>query len=278
MQLLNWRDFQHYKNRDVPWVKFYYRLVHDREYRALSHEARCLLTDLWLIGSRSLDGVLTESPDELAWTLRETVPWVVTQLREIVSQRDSKGLKWLELDPEYSACLDNTYSESCLEKEGEGEGEREKEKESTSPPATALALVRRDTPEPNQLPAPIAEVATRSDRAKELRHQLEQAAGLVFSYACAAWGKTNGYALDEKRRKRLMARLREFEGDPTPLLYAADGAKRDDFLSGRDPKAPRCYLDISTVYRDREQVERLRDLVPQRAERHPVLAELLARA
>jgi hypothetical protein len=68
--------------------------------------------------------------------------------------------------------------------------------------------------------------------------------------------------LDRKRERRLMARLRESAGDWGQLCYAVDGAMRDDWLMGRAVNSPRKYDGIETIFRDREQVERLAELCP----------------
>jgi len=67
---------------------------------------------------------------------------------------------------------------------------------------------------------------------------------------------------DRKRERRLMARLREAGGDWGQLCYAVDGALRDDWLMGRAMNSQRKYDGIETIFRDREQVERLAELCP----------------
>ncbi len=100
---------------------------------------------------------------------------------------------------------------------------------------------------------------------------LRLAANVVFSYWHARMGKTARTILDPKRERLLIARLRENGGDVTELLYVVDGALRDDFLMGRDPKATRKNDGVELLFRDRAHVERLRDAVPKRLELHPFL-------
>lgn len=102
---------------------------------------------------------------------------------------------------------------------------------------------------------------------------LAAGAEVVFAYWKARLGKNGRTVLDRKRESRIVARLRENGGDVAELLYAIDGALRDDYLMGRDPKAPRAYDGVETIFRDRAQVERLASTVPQRAERHPFLEQ-----
>jgi hypothetical protein len=44
----NWERFQHYKDRDPPWIKLHRTLASDPEWLALSGHRRALLISLWL--------------------------------------------------------------------------------------------------------------------------------------------------------------------------------------------------------------------------------------
>jgi hypothetical protein len=44
----NWDKFQHYKDRDPPWIKLYRDLLHKDEWLDLPLAARGLLTGIWL--------------------------------------------------------------------------------------------------------------------------------------------------------------------------------------------------------------------------------------
>lgn len=75
------------------------------------------------------------------------------------------------------------------------------------------------------------------------------------------WKETHNHPtskLDDKRRKRINARLEE--GYPVDdLLAAISGALNDSWLMGKNPGNKR-YDGIETILRDAAQVERLRDL------------------
>lgn len=80
---------------------------------------------------------------------------------------------------------------------------------------------------------------------------------LVFSHWQAEHHHPNA-KLDEKRRKRIKARLAEgFTVDE--LCRAICGAKGDSWLMGKNP-SKKLYDGIDTILRDAAQVERLRDL------------------
>lgn len=48
IEIPNWDRFQHYRDRDPPWIKFYTELLHDPDYLALSGDQRAILHGLWL--------------------------------------------------------------------------------------------------------------------------------------------------------------------------------------------------------------------------------------
>ena len=53
----NWEKFQHYQDRDAPWIKVYVRLNSDDDWLAMSTALRGVLTTIWLEYARS-DGQL----------------------------------------------------------------------------------------------------------------------------------------------------------------------------------------------------------------------------
>lgn len=77
-----------------------------------------------------------------------------------------------------------------------------------------------------------------------------------------AWKLDTGHAkavLDAKRQRRIEARLREGFTEQD-LLDALEGRHSDPWLMGTDPKSPRLFDEIDTLFRDAAQVEKLRDL------------------
>lgn len=101
-------------------------------------------------------------------------------------------------------------------------------------------------------------------------------AEIVFLYWTARFNHP-GAIYDSKREARILARLKENGGDVGELLYALDGAARDDRImaTGRYVGETK-YDGIETVLRDRGQVEKFsatrRRFVA--GEPHPALAEL----
>ena len=93
---------------------------------------------------------------------------------------------------------------------------------------------------------------------------------VVFSY----WRDVMhhpGAILDQKRETRIIARLRENGGDVSELLYVVDGALRDDWTMGRDPRSSKLFDGTETIFKSREKCEALLALVRDRADTHPYL-------
>jgi hypothetical protein len=139
----------------------------------------------------------------------------------------------------------------------------------TREPGKALATV----PKPELTPR---ETAVRGKTAVRLGKQaaLDLGVELVFTY----WRDRMGFdpdrtILNEKRRKRILDRLLENSADVSELLYCVDGAVRDDWTMGRAPNSTKPYNGTETIFRDREKVEGLVQLVKNRLEVHPYLED-----
>lgn len=49
----NWPEFQHFKSRNPPWIKFYRRLLDDPEWHKLDGESAKVLVMVWLVASET---------------------------------------------------------------------------------------------------------------------------------------------------------------------------------------------------------------------------------
>jgi hypothetical protein len=102
-------------------------------------------------------------------------------------------------------------------------------------------------------------------------------AELIFAYWAAKMDHPKTI-LDDKRERLIVKRLSENDGDVSELMYAIDGALRDDWIMGRDPKSTKKYDGIETLFRDRAQIERLASNMKRYKanEIHPMVAKHLA--
>ena len=87
LMICNWGKFQHYKNRNPPWIKLHTSLLEDYEFSQLSVHLQVVLLKLWLVAART-DNRL---PDDPAWIGQKlTMPIEQADLATLVA----KG--WIE--------------------------------------------------------------------------------------------------------------------------------------------------------------------------------------
>ena len=85
---------------------------------------------------------------------------------------------------------------------------------------------------------------------------------IVFSY----WGKRLGHdeaLFDQKRERVIRQRLVENQDNLSELLWAIDGALKDDWVMGRDPKSQKRFDGIENIFQDRAHVEKYAASIPQ---------------
>lgn len=82
----NWRDFQHYKDRNPPWIRLHRGLLDNKDFQRLPVASRALAPMLWLIASESVDGVINADPDDLAFRLRATEKEISVALKPLVEK------------------------------------------------------------------------------------------------------------------------------------------------------------------------------------------------
>jgi hypothetical protein len=49
----NWETFQHYKDRNPPWIKLHNHLLDDYEFECLPDASKCHLLCIWMLASRT---------------------------------------------------------------------------------------------------------------------------------------------------------------------------------------------------------------------------------
>ena len=80
----NWRSFQHYKDRQPPWVKVHKSLLDDRDFARLPIASKALAPMLWLLASESMNGEFNADIDELVFRLRWNRKDVETGLKPLI--------------------------------------------------------------------------------------------------------------------------------------------------------------------------------------------------
>jgi hypothetical protein len=66
----NWRDFQHYKDRNPPWIRLHKKLLDDFDFYSLPIASKALAPMLWLLASESVSGVISLSIQKIAFRVR----------------------------------------------------------------------------------------------------------------------------------------------------------------------------------------------------------------
>lgn len=76
-KIRNFEEFQHYSKRNPPWIRLYYRLLHDRRFFRLDDQTKYVVIGLFLIASQNENRVaadpdwifkeLSISEDEIDW-------------------------------------------------------------------------------------------------------------------------------------------------------------------------------------------------------------------
>jgi hypothetical protein len=85
LQVKNWEQFQHYKDRAPPWIKLHKTLLDDREFHRLPDASRALAPCIWLLASESKDGSIAHDPETIAFRLRRSVKEIESAIRPLVS-------------------------------------------------------------------------------------------------------------------------------------------------------------------------------------------------
>jgi hypothetical protein len=134
-----------------------------------------------------------------------------------------------------------------------------------STPAVSLSLVKSGHPArslteiQSRLAAFLGEAVQDGHRRVRLDEWRKVAASLVFAYWAAKTGHTRAL-LDPKRESILVRGLRDNGDNPHELLYVVDGALKDDWTMGRDPRSTKRYDGIETLFKDRAHVEKFAGL------------------
>lgn len=96
MKIKNWKEFQHYKDRDPKWIKLYTKILNDDEWFSLDPKHAKVLVMLWLLASEDplLDGNLP-SLKKVAFRLRmseSSLESMLSALNHWVEQPASNAL------------------------------------------------------------------------------------------------------------------------------------------------------------------------------------------
>ena len=63
LRIRNWKLFQHYKDRNPPWIKLHFKMLSSRDWVGLDNEGRVLAIASMLLASESVDGSFDADAD-----------------------------------------------------------------------------------------------------------------------------------------------------------------------------------------------------------------------
>ena len=119
IKIKNWDSFQHYRDRNPPWIKLHRRLLNDREFFSLDGDCVKTLVLLWMLAAETKDGELP-SIEDIAFRLRLDSKVLASQI--------SKLNHWLIVD-DSDMLADCTRHGSKVEQSAPSETETERETE-----------------------------------------------------------------------------------------------------------------------------------------------------
>ena len=73
LKVVNWNEFQHYKDRNPPWIKLHNQLLENYDFTCLPDSAKSHLFGIWLIASRT-DNNIPANPNWIAQKIGATEP------------------------------------------------------------------------------------------------------------------------------------------------------------------------------------------------------------
>jgi hypothetical protein len=95
LRVKNWSEFQHYKDRNPPWIKLHRTLLDDYEFSCLQDASKAHLMLIWLFASQK-DGLVPNNPKflkmKLGLTQEPNLKWLIDHGLLIPEQGASRPL------------------------------------------------------------------------------------------------------------------------------------------------------------------------------------------
>lgn len=108
----NWSEYQHYKDRNPPWIKLHRDLLNDRDFMCLPIASKAIAPLLWLLASEEKSGDFNANVAELAFRLRMTEKEINDGLKPLIS----KGF-FVDASGVLAECLQDAIPETERETE-----------------------------------------------------------------------------------------------------------------------------------------------------------------
>ena len=119
----NWDEFQHYKDRNPPWIKLHNTLLEDYDFECLQDASKGHLLCIWMLASRTSNKI----PYDSEWVSRKIGASDPVDLEGLIAAGFlilNQPLQEVEHDAS-TVIADSKQSAIPEERRGEGEGETE---------------------------------------------------------------------------------------------------------------------------------------------------------
>jgi len=229
ISVVGWTNFQHYKDRDPPWIKLHCKLIDNFAYTLLQDASRSHLMGIWVLAARYHNAI----PNHAEWIARRLQTTSPVDLDVLVAAGFITISKSVLATCQQSACLETeTYTEETYTEETETE---------TASVAAATKPLPKDVSTPKK-----------PTKGRTLGPQTVEEEEFL-AWVWARWLEVMGYQ-DRKlrcgiaREKIALARFRE--GHTREEFDAVlTWASTDSWMRGTDPKSSRAYDDFDTLFR-----------------------------
>lgn len=114
----NWGEFQHYKDRNPPWIKLHNHLLDDYEFECLSDTTKGHLLCIWMLASRTKN----EMPFDAKWITKKIGASNKVDLQALVDS----GFLVMEHDASTTLHNETQVATISVPSEEESRGEAEK--------------------------------------------------------------------------------------------------------------------------------------------------------
>lgn len=145
LQVKNFEKFQHYKDRNPPWIKLYNELLDDYEFSCLQDASKLHLLMIWLLASRTNNKIVADErwiANKINATEKVNLDDLVKSgFVEIIYENQELRLMGQDDSAMLAGCKQSACLETETETETEGEGEKKKKpKRFTKPTLKEIAF------------------------------------------------------------------------------------------------------------------------------------------
>ncbi len=238
-RIKNWEKFQHYKDRNPPWIKLYRSLHDDFEFMSLPMTTQSLLIHLWIFGSENNDGKIYKTEEEIAWRLHISNEEFKQLLKPLISRKFIQTCKQRASKPLSPSSYSNTEFYRGTEK----------------------SLSSSEKNEPDDHPQISTPKGNPDLDAAEAEGEPDPKDRYNWKVLFAYWREMYGHErskFTKEREAKLRARLREGY-TLEECASAVRGLKKSRWHMGENPEG-RVWDEWNLIFQSGAKLEKFRDL------------------